>query len=601
MVPMTRLGPLIGSLPILGLLTAGALPLAPTSTAPLRITVPGDADTDAAKAPPGMVMVTAGDVLPGADVDEILELAAANSKLKRAVAAEHGDKKVQVPTFYIQATEVTNEQYVEFVKATEHQPPIYWAADALAQANQVFTKEQAKLRHAEREAGNKNPERKIFDEFLWWRINWEGAEWQLPEGTESLPVTMVSFRDAEAYCTWAGLRLPSEFEWLAAAKRGKDGQRFPWGDEWDDTKAVTSSMRPRSEASPVGSMPEGAALHGTAQVFDLSGNVWEWTSSYLEPLPGYDAKELVLQTGTGRNKRKTNLVARFDNDENVVKGGSFGNDDIAARTTTRQGQQRSQQLELLGFRTAADLVTGTTFARNLDENLSNALRPGGSLAPDFALVRDRYEAHAGSIEVPGYQVITDYSYIAFVPVAEIETRSANDLTKETVKEGPRGLGIFSTSVEILEPALAPGTYMVAYRGPGKERSKRDKDEDEPEDGNEVGARDANKVQDEEDAADSGEPFDLTVANLIFYNETADIVGVIQIEELDADKLERGIDPRGSLVIQPWVEPRKPDPELVPVDTLMFDSFIPSGRRGYVFKTPINLKVAKDAIDRTWRE
>ena len=66
----------------------------------------------------------------------------------------------------------------------------------------------------------------------WWSENWEEVEWAVPKGLDLAPVVFVDYTDATAYCEWAGVRLPSEEEWIHSARAGKD-QWFPWGDDWE--------------------------------------------------------------------------------------------------------------------------------------------------------------------------------------------------------------------------------------------------------------------------------------------------------------------------------------------------------------------------------
>lgn len=100
-----------------------------------------------------------------------------------------------------------------------------------------------------------------------------------PQGWDNKPVTWVSREDAEAYATWAGKRLPHEWEWQYAAQ-GTDGRSYPWGNDWDAT-AVPIADTSRSMRGPddVTAHPKGASEFGVA---DMVGNVWQWTDEFFD-------------------------------------------------------------------------------------------------------------------------------------------------------------------------------------------------------------------------------------------------------------------------------------------------------------------------------
>lgn len=123
----------------------------------------------------------------------------------------------------------------------------------------------------------------------------------IPPGREDHPVIYVNWYDANDYCHWVGKRLSTEIEWEKGA-RGTDGRAFPWGNEFDAKKANVPQLGLRS-TTPVGSFPEGKSPYG---IYDMAGNVWEWTDSWYKAYPG--------------NKRPTeNYGERY----RVVKGGSW--------------------------------------------------------------------------------------------------------------------------------------------------------------------------------------------------------------------------------------------------------------------------------------
>jgi formylglycine-generating enzyme len=173
-----------------------------------------------------------------------------------------------IEEFWMDATEVTNRQFAEFVAATGH------------------------VTAAEREG-----ESDVFDvlEHRWQRK--PGADWRHPTGPnssiasrENFPVVQVSWTDAAAYAQWAGKRLPTEFEWEYAARGGLYDSDYPWGrsetpngsfraNAWQgwfpDTDRGTDGF---TDLAPVASYPENS--YGLC---DMAGNVWEWCADLYEP------------------------------------------------------------------------------------------------------------------------------------------------------------------------------------------------------------------------------------------------------------------------------------------------------------------------------
>ncbi len=150
---------------------------------------------------------------------------------------ERPEHPVSVNTFFMDRTEVTNEEYAEFVRDANYEAPSHWL--------------QGK---------------------------------PLP-GQEQWPVVNVSPIDAEAFAKWRSnrdgviYRLPTEEEWEYAARSGGANKLYPWGDRWEDKRAVVRE----ATLMPVGSDPEGADRWG---IVDLIGNAWEWTSSKASLYPG---------------------------------------------------------------------------------------------------------------------------------------------------------------------------------------------------------------------------------------------------------------------------------------------------------------------------
>ncbi len=159
------------------------------------------------------------------------------------------------------------------------------------------------------------------------------APWTGATPDARLPVTRVPWGDAANYCAWkfpSGGRLPTELEWEAAA-RGRAGNEYPYGSAPEAARANTASAR-RGGVSPVGSFPRGATASG---IQDMSGNVWEWTSSAMGAYPGA--------------ARMSDSLARY----RVIRGGAFDTSDSLATGWMRGYQKETAtpaELPNTGFR-----------------------------------------------------------------------------------------------------------------------------------------------------------------------------------------------------------------------------------------------------------
>ena len=198
--------------------------------------------------------------------------------------SEKPQQEVHLDAFYIDEFEVTNADYQKFIDATGYPAPRHWA-------NRKY-----------------------------------------PEGEDNLPVVYVNWKDANAYCRWAGKRLPIEAEWEKAA-RGTDARIWPWGNEFDITKCNVESWE-GSGPKPVGSYSQCVSPYG---VYDMAGNVWEWTDSWYDAYPGstFTAKE-------------------FGQKYRVLRGGSWYYYDslnpIGARTPSRDIGTEDHLAYIVGFR-----------------------------------------------------------------------------------------------------------------------------------------------------------------------------------------------------------------------------------------------------------
>jgi len=191
------------------------------------------------KKPGDMIRVPAGDFLMGTD-----EVDADNEALEFGLPHpwyedEHPLHRVNLPTFFIDAFEVTNAQYKKFVQDVRRPLPDDW------------------------------------------------TQGTYPVGKANFPVAYVSWFDAETFCRWAGRRLPTEQEWEKAA-RGPDGLKYPWGNSFDPSLAnIAKGPVMFASAVAVGRYKGGRSPYG---VYDMIGNVWEWTSDWYLPYRGNAAR-----------------------------------------------------------------------------------------------------------------------------------------------------------------------------------------------------------------------------------------------------------------------------------------------------------------------
>ena len=240
--------------------------------------------------------------------------------------------RVYVDGFWMDATEVTNEQFAAFVKATGYvtvaertpRPEDFPTASPqdLTAGSVVFSP-----------PGHAVP---LNDHFQWWSFI-DGASWRHPLGPKSsikgkqrFPVVHVAYEDALAYAKWSGKRLPTEAEWEFAARGGLTGQVFPWGNAFKTERHWMANTHqghfPNQDTgadaftgiAPVAQFPPNDyGLH------DVGGNVWEWVSDWYRP--DYYA-QLVATGSVTRNPQGP--ASPFDPDEpnekkRVHRGGSF--------------------------------------------------------------------------------------------------------------------------------------------------------------------------------------------------------------------------------------------------------------------------------------
>ncbi|MER7913632.1 formylglycine-generating enzyme family protein [Streptomyces sp. NPDC096068] len=275
-------------------------------------------------------------------------------------------RRVTADGFWMDEHPVTAAEFRRFVKDTGHvtvaerapDPADYPEADpaALVPGALVF---------------RRTPGPVDLDDWRQWWSYVPGASWRHPEGPGSTlhgrerhPVTQVAYEDAAAYAAWAGKRLPTEAEWEYAARGGLDGAVFSWGDDFTPRgrrMANTWHGRfpweyvPAGRATAPGTTPVGTYPPNGHGLYDMTGNVWEWTADpytdgHAEPAASCCAPR-ELRADTPAEEAPERFPRR------VTKGGSHlcaPNYCLRYRPAARQGQTEDTATCHLGFRCVAD-------------------------------------------------------------------------------------------------------------------------------------------------------------------------------------------------------------------------------------------------------
>lgn len=431
-------------------------------------------------APPSTVLIPGGRTRIGIDVKDVERLVLGEdgaANYAGALIAETPHQELVIDSFWLMSTEVTQEQYGEYVTAVGGYPPETWCEEAIAAAARAFAAEEQRLESESRARGEAPPPRRVFDRREWWAANATACAWTIPAEDRQRPAVFVDYESARAYARWAGMRLPTEFEFQRAV-RGDTAQTYPWGNDWDNEKyAATSLLKKKGGTFPVGSFPLGRTRQG---VYDLAGNVWEWTSSRYTAYPGH--LQRIFEVGYGNQRRIVNAVADFNAEQRVVVSGSYQQPNLMCRATTRRGTVRDQKTGALGFRCAANPRPGADMARYvLEDDFDLQLRPRVDgleveYAPDLAWCADAWRTRpTSSGSAPAsYAIVTGYVYVNFTPVLQVPAPDLQTLRRRSI-EDPVQLGLLSSNLPLALPdstpavVLEPGSYLVSYRARGTRR------------------------------------------------------------------------------------------------------------------------------------
>lgn len=313
--------------------------------------------------PKGMKWVPGGVFYQGA-VDR--DIMAMNHEKPRHKVAIHG--------FFMDSVEVTNAQFKKFVEETGYitlaERPVDWEElklqvppntpkphdSVLQPGSLVFKKTKSSVTNL-----------RNYSQWWHWKI---GANWKHPSGGDSSikdkdnnPVVHIALEDAQAYCKWANRRLPTEAEWEYAARGGKNNTVFFWG---NDASKLTEYANTWTGEFPVHNDQVDGAEHlmevgmypsNEYGLYDMAGNVWEWTedwynTEYYEKFTDQDLS--INPKGAVKPLNPSNPYAS----EKVIRGGSFLCSDsycASYRLSARMNASPDSSTDHIGFRTVVSL------------------------------------------------------------------------------------------------------------------------------------------------------------------------------------------------------------------------------------------------------
>jgi formylglycine-generating enzyme required for sulfatase activity len=318
-------------------------------------------------APDGMAWIPGGEFSMGAgDAPEMNDVGMNATRDSRPI------HRVYVDGFWMDKTDVTNAQFEKFVKATGY----ITVAERTPRAEDFPGAPPENLVAGSVVFSPPDHPVELNDHFQWWSYV-KGANWRHPLGSQSdlkrkekYPVVQIAYEDALAYAKWAGKRLPTEAEWEFAARGGLTGKPYVWGDEFRPKGQWMANTHqghfPNQDTGAdkfVGIAPVAQFPPNGYGLYDMAGNVWQWTSDWYRP--DYYA-QLAAEGGIARNPKGPD--SPFDPAEpgekkRVHRGGSFlCTDQYCSRymVGTRGKGEVSTGTNHLGFRCVQDANAAPT-------------------------------------------------------------------------------------------------------------------------------------------------------------------------------------------------------------------------------------------------
>ena len=280
---------------------------------------------------------------------------------------ERPAQHVKISGFWIDEHDVTNVEFRKFVAATGYittaERPVDWEELKKQVPRGTPKPPEEMLQPGALVFTPLDHEVPLDDVRQWWR--WvSGASWKHPQGPNSTidakddyPVVQVAWDDAVAYAKWAGKRLPTEAEWEYAARGGLDAKRFVWGDEFRPKGRIMANtysgdfpIKDTADDGYAGSSPWKAFPPNSYGLYDMAGNVWQWTADVYNDHAGVAACPACVANIGAAGVCDTNASGEV---RRVIKGGSFLCSEQyceSYRPSARRGTPRDTGSEHVGFR-----------------------------------------------------------------------------------------------------------------------------------------------------------------------------------------------------------------------------------------------------------
>jgi formylglycine-generating enzyme len=309
----------------------------------------------------GMLWIPGGEFSMGAQDPPDLDMVG-----MQATTDSRPIHRVYVDGFFMDRTDVTNAQFREFTKATGY----VTIAERTPRAEDFPGAPPENLVAGGVVFSPPNHPVALNDHFQWWSYV-KGANWRHPtgpnssiQGKEDYPVVQVAYKDAEAYAKWAHKRLPTEAEWEFAARGGLAGKPFVWGEKFrPNEKWMANTYQGQFPVHDLGSdgfvglAPVSQFAPNGYGLYDMAGNVWQWTADWYRPDYYY---QLAKAGGVARNPKGPETSfdpAEPSEKKKVHRGGSFlCTDQYCSRymVGTRGKGEVSTGTNHLGFRCVAN-------------------------------------------------------------------------------------------------------------------------------------------------------------------------------------------------------------------------------------------------------